>query len=237
MNSQTTYPDVANSIRDSLQSHFSDNLYSIILYGSSLIQKEYWDLDMMIILKDKNNPLEDLTFLQTIFSNHKGVVLDLQLFYVKEIANPDLFSLDAHGAFFTSILANATVLYGENPFTTQKPSDLLVTISLLNRIQRYIFQARQEFLGIGRHNKDKNPKYHQKHLLRTIFDLMLLLGPCKDAEEAEVLFFEQYPDAFSVHQKSLIKKSKGDISDFIEMYEIIYDIALEISETKLFKHT
>jgi hypothetical protein len=225
-------PDVTKNITKKLQEHFDDNLHSVLLYGSSLLYKNYWDLDLMILLKEKKHPKKDLVFLKKIFKNHKGAVLDLQLFYLKEVENPDLFSLDAHGAFFSSILAKANVLFGENPFVLHAPSSQIITVSLINRIQRYIFQARQEYLGIVRHNKDRNPKYHQKHLLRTIFDLMLLFEPCKDADEAEVLFYIRYPNAFSTQQKTLIETSKGDISDFIEMYEIVYDIALEISKTK-----
>ncbi|MCR4333859.1 MAG: alpha/beta hydrolase [Patescibacteria group bacterium] len=226
-------PQVVEDIRDALAPHFGDNLLSILLYGSSQTQKTFWDLDILIILKEKKDSFSDLSFLQTVVTTFAAHDLDLQLFYSREIDSADSFSLDAHGAFFSKVLANASVVYGVNPFIQFPPAEELVTISLLNRIQRYIFQVRREYIGMGRQVRDKNPHYHQKHLRRVLLDLMLMVGPCDSVEQAEESFKKHFPNAFTDSQWELLSSDSDIVADYIELYEKMYDIALEVSHTLL----
>lgn len=229
MKKTQNYPQVANDITKNLIHHFSKNLSSVLLYGSSTKQEKFWDLDLLILLHSKNTPAEDLSFLKTIFSTYQEHTLDLQLFYAEEVVCANTFSLDAHGAFFSKVLSDATVLYGENPFSKLTPNEDLVTISLLNRIQRYIFQARQEYLGVGRFNKDKNPEYHKKHLRRTLLDVMMLFGTCYDVNEAERAFKKLYPNVFTKKEWDVFEHASGTIEEYISLYEKVYEIAQEVS--------
>ncbi|MBL4644266.1 MAG: hypothetical protein JKX80_00180 [Candidatus Pacebacteria bacterium] len=222
MTSSFQYPKIVDEVALKLISQFEKNLTSVLLYGSSQKQKQFWDLDIVVILKSKNSLVPDLSFLKKIVAQFSEHTLDLQILYSEEMSSSDTFSLDAHGAFFSEILAKSTVLYGENPFVQFKRAEDLVTISLLNRIQRYVFQARQEYIGTERYVKDKNPKYHSKHLRRMLLDLMLILGPCDNTKQAEVLFKQRFPEV----QLGDIDASSDDITDHIELYEQIYSVAL-----------
>jgi hypothetical protein len=228
-----TTPLIIADITDDLTKHFGNNLASVLLYGSGKDQKEYWDIDLLVILKEKKDPMQDLSYMRTIYKKFEKQTLDLQLFYSKETQTPDTFSLDAHGAFFSPILAQATALFGGNPFIQHQPSEKLITVSLITRIQRYIFQARQEYFGVGRYNKDKNPQYHHKHVLRTIFDVILLSSPCSNASEALVLFKKRFSKDFTKAQWKTLETESGSIAEYMECYERVYDIALRETYTLL----
>ncbi|MDP3875292.1 MAG: hypothetical protein Q8Q22_02120 [bacterium] len=197
------------------------------------MQKTFWDFDILIILKEKVSILPDLSFLQTIVAQFTEYNLDLKLFYANEVDSADLFSIGKKGAFFSKILADATIVYGINPFAKFSPSEELVVISLINGIQRYISQARREYVGLGGRVRDKNPKYHQKHLRRVMYDLMLLVDLCNEIEQVDELFKQHFPGTFSDVQWSLLLSDSDEIVDYIEMYEKVYIIALEISRTLL----
>lgn len=224
---ETSYPIVIDSISKKLVQYFKNNLSSIILYGSSQEKNDFWDLDLIVILKKKDSVINDLLFLKKITHEFGEETLDLQLFYSEEISSAEMFSLDAHGAFFSKILASATVLYGENPFSYMVPGHEAVVTSLINRIQRYVFQARQEYLGRGRHNKDNNPLYHQKHLRRALFDLMFMYTSCVDDKHAEKLFREYFPAGLSSDDWIFLESESDDIVKYIALYEKIYNIAIE----------
>ena len=222
-----SHPRIAETIARDIRKAFGDSLESVLLYGSARTGGSYWDLDMLVVLAQKDDPVTDLERLRAIRSDYTEQTLDLQLFYEDEVAHPELFSLDAHGAFFTSILAQATVLYGTNPFIRdEKPTEEQVITSLLTRIQRYIFQARQEYIGIGRHNKDKNPDYHRKHVLRTIVDLMLMHGVQGSVEECVRACKKTHPLLFTREQWKLLRSGSESIEVFMPLYERVYDTAI-----------
>lgn len=224
------YPKVVDSIKEKIISHFNENLSCILLYGSSRLKKEFWDLDILIILKEKKNSLPDLLFLRNITTLFKDQTLDMQLFYLKELESADSFSLDAHGAFFSQILKNSIVLFGKNPFLDFKPSDHLVTISLLNRIQRYVFQARQECFKKRKPNKDHNPRYHQKHARRIIIDLLMMREDYENISDARSIFERYFPETFSNKDWMLLDSVSDDVTEYIGLYEKIYDLALASSQ-------
>jgi len=226
---QKKHPLIVDNITNAAINRFGDNLLSVLLYGSSREREDFWDLDILIILKVKKGGNQDLSHIKDIVETFKDHTLDLQLFYSEEITSADKFSLDAHGAFFANVLKHAIPFYGENPFLHLTPSEDIYVITLLNRIQRYLFQARQEYIGTGRHNKDKNPAYHNKHVHRAIFDLMLMFGQCQDHEEAIVLFRKRFPDVLSETDWRYLESSSDDIVDYIEIYEKIYSVALSAS--------
>ncbi len=232
-------PTIAEEISREIVTLFGARLDAVLLYGSSRVNETFWDLDMVVLIKEKTSPLDDLSDLQTIQQKYSEQTLDLQLFYPEESSFPDLFSLDAHGAFFIHILAEATPLYGKNPFAKDAPREDVVITSLINRIQRYVFQARQEYLGGGRHNKDRNPEYHAKHIERVMLDLLLLIGEdlskiTANTSDISKVFRRCFPDVLNEEDwRILTERTPDDIAIFMALYEKIYTVALFSAQSML----
>ncbi len=220
-------PIVAISIRDSIIEKLEANLSAILLYGSSKKGNDYCDIDILVILKKNNFALNDLEKLKSTANEFSKLTLDLQFIYESEIKSPNLFSLDAHGAFFTRILKRATVLHGSNPFLDFEPTRRQLLVSLATRIQRYLFHARQEYILGGRHNKDKNPQYHKKHLTRAMFDLLLMNKEWLEDIEVKKLIEERYPEIFSKEDWETLVLETDNVEDYVLLYEKVYDLALK----------
>lgn len=224
---QHTVPPVAEEIRDTLVQTFGDRLQSVLLYGSSLISDQYWDLDMLVLLCAHDDHTRDLEGLKQIRKIYQDQVLDLQLYYPSELRGPDTFSLDAHGAFFYPLLAHAHVLHGSNPFRAEHASEAAVVVSLLNRIQRYVFQARQEYVHDRRHTKDRNPHYHTKHVRRCMYDLLLMRLDHVESASIDDLFQATFPTAFVEADWATLGGTESSITTHMPLYETIYRLALE----------
>ncbi len=232
-----TYPPIVDDITEAIINRLGNNVLSVLLYGSSQARDEFFDLDLLVILKKKEDVIGDLTFLQSVVGGHPEYTLDLQIMYADEVSSADMFSLDAHGAFFSDILRDAAVLYGENPFAHLTPSHTAHTISLIDRIQRYVFQARQEYIGLGRYVKDRNPNYHRKHIARAIYDCMLMLGPCESPKQALVSFREQFPHVIDETGWKQLQSTSDEEFDYLRFYESIYTVALETARLLLPRET
>lgn len=220
-------PRVAGEIKNKLAKKFKKNLAAVLLYGSSQWGNEYWDMDILVILKQNDFKLTDLNLFKEIAEEFKDQSLDLQVLYESEIKSPDIFSLDAHGAFFSRILSRAVVLHGINPFQDFLPSRKVLLISLLTRIQRYVFHARQEYVLAGRYNKDRNPKYHQKHVTRAMFDVLLMSREWLETIETKLLFAEQFPYALNAADWESLESGTDDVRDYMILYEKVYATAVE----------
>lgn len=219
-------PEVARDIKDSILAKIGNNVSSILLYGSSRLSSNYWDIDILIILKENKFNRDILNTLTEIAEKFNKQTLDLQFIYEKEIKSADLISLDAHGAFFSRILKRAVSLYGVNPFLRYEPSRKQLIVSLVNRIQRYLFHARQEYILGGRYNKDRNSLYHKKHVLRSIFDLLMIHRDWLENDEIKALFTDKYPSAFTAEDWNILDSKSDEVSDYILLYEKVYNIAL-----------
>lgn len=220
-------PEIALRIKDLIVNKLESNLDSILLYGSSKLGGDFWDIDFLVILKENKFDFTELNLLKEIAQKFEGITLDLQFVYRKEIKSPNIFSLDAHGAFFTRILKRATVLYGSNPFLDFEPTRNQLLISLVTRIQRYLFHARQEYILGGRHNKDRNPKYHPKHVIRSMFDLLMMNKEWLENSEVKDLMNFKYPRVFTNEDWKTLTSESDDIKDYILLYEKIYNLALD----------
>lgn len=220
-------PPIAKEIKDKLVDTFGNNLLTVLLYGSSQWKTDYWDLDVLVVLKQNDFKLTDLNALKIVAHEFKGQSLDLQLMYESEVNSPDTFSLDAHGAFFSRIVSRATVLYGTNPFKGFVPLRKVLLISLITRIQRYVFHARQEYILGGRYNKDRNPKYHQKHVIRSMFDVLLMSREWLETGEVKDLFIKHFPHALSSADWLALESGGDDIADYMVLYEKVYATAVE----------
>lgn len=217
----------AENIAHAIIKLFGNRLDCILQYGSTLQDKEPFDLDMLIVLHDKNSMDTDRENLRLIVQQHNTITLDLQLMYADEIDSPEYFSLDAHGAFFVHILKSAKTLYGTNPFLKRNPTERAEKMSLAQRIQRYLFQARHEFIHESRSVKDKNPNYHRKHVHRTLVDLILLIeGNYNDDNIIERLSKHATNDEYVIIENALISDTVS-IDSYIAAYEVLYSIALK----------
>ncbi len=224
-------PDVAYAIRDDLVRVFGSRLQAVLLYGSALLHNAYWDLDLVALLAATTDRVRDLAELKRIHAAYAAQTLDLQLFYPDEIDSPDLFSLDAHGAFFWSVLARAHVLYGVNPCAGGVPHEERVVASLVQRIQRYVFQARQEYLDGARHTKDRNPDYHTKHVRRCMYDLLLMVDPVADRAGFEEAFHARFPETLTERDRTVLRAGGGTLEDLAGLYEAIYETAVRTAKT------
>lgn len=219
-------PSVAQEITSKLVNDFKDNLVTVLLYGSSRYSEEYWDLDILVILRKNQLSISDALIFKNIAEKYSNHSLDLQFVYLDEIRDPDIFSLDAHGAFFSRIVKHAVILYGENPFErAYEASQKIFLVSIIVRIQRYVFHARQEYILGGRHNKDRNPRYHRKHVIRTMFDVLLMSREWLEPEEVKELFSRQFPDCLNALEWGILDSQSDDINDYILLYEKIYAVA------------
>jgi predicted nucleotidyltransferase len=75
------HPRIAEAITDDIRTAFGDALQAVLLYGSARTGKTYWDLDMLVVLAQKDNPVRDLERLRAIRNDYTEQTLDLQLFY------------------------------------------------------------------------------------------------------------------------------------------------------------
>lgn len=210
-----------------LKESFKDQLKAILVYGSILRKGESADIDILVILKEKNVS-SDFKKFKAVNDAFTGGVLDMQLMYEEEIASPKLFSLDAHGSFFVEVLKHAKAVYGENPFDNIVVSPEDRQRSALNKIQNYMFRARQEAMGLGRHSKDANPFYHRKKIIRVMDDIMIFDGELGNREKLLDRFVETYPEVlFSGDLEILSQNKVFPIDEYIKIYEKLYSFALK----------
>lgn len=226
-NGQNYIPDIARAICKDILEELQTRVISVLLYGSSITDQKYWDLDILIILDANKLDLEVIDKLKKIAEGYKDVVLDLQFMYQKEFFSPDFLSLDAHGSFFSRILKRAAPLHGTNPFLNFEPSRKQLIISLVTRIQRYLFHARQEYILGGRHNKDRNPQYHQKHVIRAMFDLLLINQEWVESDQVLPAMRQRYGEKFTEEEWDVVSSHSDAVADYLVLYEKIYDLALE----------
>ena len=211
-----------------IQEEFTNNLLSVLVYGSVIRGEDNSDLDLIVILRRKEDCGSDIKKLSNIIDTNSNEKFDMQLFYENEIMNSKLFSLDAHGSFFLEILKNAYPLFGSNPFISLQLEEEERQRGALNKIQNYIFRVRQEAMGLGRHSKDSNPLYHKKKILRVIDDILIFDGDFEDGSNNLETFLKSYPEILS---KTEISKIIGDtayqLQDYLEIYEKLYSFIIK----------
>lgn len=214
---------------------FKDNLRSILLYESDIKDiAEKNDIDMIIVLKIKRSSSKDIRIIRQFLHSEKKNV-DLQILYEKELANGNAFSLDSHGQFIVEELKHAIPLYGDNPFTSLSPSIPMVQLSVIQKLQYYVFQARQEYLGYNFPTKDQSKDFHRKKLRMAMLDLLLAKQiTLKKSEDVIEIFIQNYPGIITDKFRfSLNKKTPLNIEEALPIYEALYDEALSLT-TKIY---
>lgn len=206
---------------------FKKRLSSILLYGSAKQRQLYHDFDLMVVLATKGNVAADLQALQKITNQWPDAHIDLQLLYAEEIEIQDNFSLDTHGCFVIEVLKESEVLFGKNPFIAMTPSPNRIKQSVLQKIQYYVFRARQSFFGYQIHAKDQNPDFHRKKILFAIQDLLLAENIHVDAQRALEQFTERHPEVLTASEAHLFRKAETpSLEQLLPVYEKIYSFAL-----------
>jgi len=222
--------DEINTLVSKIILGFKSNLLSILLYGSNIkkVSKKN-DIDLIIILKEKNSSSKDLRILRRVLQTRKDFV-DLQLLYEKELINGDTFSLDTHGQFIIEELKKAIPLYGDNPFVGFFLSISLIQLSIMHKLQYYVFRARQEYLGYGFSTKDKSKDFHRKKIIMAMLDLLLAKQiTINDQKNILKIFIKNFPGVIKDEFYSLLNEKKLlDIEEAMPIYEVLYDKALSI---------
>ena len=131
-----------------------DKVVSILLHGSVLFNPHLpsHDVDVVIVLRRKD--AGDCSLLRKLVGQSRlgSLPIHLHLIYLEEIpTNADFFSLHTCGPFFVCHLRQAEILFGENIFNKiSGPTDYHLQLSLLQKIQQYTFQLRNQIFRTGK---------------------------------------------------------------------------------------
>ena len=175
------------TLSNDLVSAFGNRLRSVLWYGSSSVSSIANDLDLLVILRGKPELTDTKTFRK--IKQELGMIRgDFQLIYESEILDADSLSLDGHGSFISLILSKARVVYGDNPFIYLKPRNKQLAIDILQKIQCYVFRARQEACGNPSAQKDKHPDIHRKKIRYIMQDILFLKNIILQVSEIEKVF-------------------------------------------------
>jgi predicted nucleotidyltransferase len=220
--------DQINVLVGQIVSKFKDNLRSVLLYGSAARGAgKTNDLDMVMVLKTKNSSLKDLQIIKEILHDGENNV-DLQLLYQKELTNGNTFSLDTHGAFVIEELKNAIPLYGDNPFRLLYPSSQMYQLSVVQKLQYYVFRARQACMGYNFSTKDQSEDFHRKKIRMAMLDLLIAKNiSVEKSDTIFEVFIKHYPGIITKTFHTLFtRKTPLEINEALPLYEALYDEAL-----------
>lgn len=219
-----------SELTDKICVFFGGNLLSVLQYGSTLTSTHPADMDLLVVVRDKFDPRADLDFLRQVTVDFPEIHFDLQLLYAEEIHDADNFSLDSHGCFFVSILQQARVLWGTNPFLHMQPSPIEVARSVTRKLQYYCFRARQMYIGEAYRSKDRNHDFHRKKLIMAMGDLLLAAG-IQASGDVRRFFSEHFPSILSRKELDAMAPASQPllIADAISIYEKLYSLALDLS--------
>lgn len=226
------------SFCDRVVASFGSNLEGIVQYGSTLYDTEnFTDLDIVIVLKSREDSLKDVTYLREVRTKFNRWNLDLQLIYTDEIFHPDYFSLDAHGVYFLEILKRSKTLYGINSFK-ELGRAVNNRYSVISQIQNYVFRARQEAMGMPKLYKDKSVFYHKKKMKNIMNDLLILHGYSFEQEYQKTLeiFQEKFHFFDNSDLKFLKTTTSNNVDDFIYYYNRLYFFGIEYIKEQFLAH-
>jgi hypothetical protein len=228
-------------LSDKIVSAFgAENVVSILLHGSLLFNPHLpsQDADLVIILKRKDT--KDCSLLRSLVirSRLHRLPIHLHLIYLEETpTNADFFSIHTCGPFFVCHLRQAEVLFGENVFdAVSGPSDYHLQLSLLQKIQQYTFQLRNQIFKTGKVS-DYELAQARKRSIVVLKDLLMSEGVLiqKETEivdEAVARFSDfsaenlQFIREISRGQaKSLPEKRRGQfLQRCLAVHECAYDL-------------
>ncbi len=224
-----SYSKVINLAKN-IQASTSSRFVGLLMYGSRSNGKnsDSSDFDLVLILtKEEVNDM-------SIINKYKkeDMKLDFQLLYLDEIPKSGNFiSLDSSGSFTYFNLKNAITVLGSNPWElVEKPDNKQLEISILAKIQYYIYRLRQFTLNQSKNNTDL--LYFTKRLLLVIRMVMLFNGTWYlDADDALNDFKEAFPECFTDEDIEKLKsaintKNALDLGYLYQLYMKIYQSSL-----------
>ena len=226
--------DFVSSFTKEVVSSLEENVVSVLLYGSTVDGFGY-DIDLLIVLRNKVDVVSDVNILKEIREQHADKKIDLQLLYAEELEQVNQFSLDAHGCFIIPVLQKAVTLFGVNPFLQMDPDSTAIAGDVLQKIQYYLFRARQAAYGCGVLHKDTNPDLHRKKIKKIMQDLLLADGINVTSSQLEDQWFALYPSLLSNKNREVFNLGRPlDILEALPIYEELYQFALNTIPHKWF---
>ncbi len=216
-----------NELVNKLISGFKENVLSILLYGSAIENNsETNDVDIIIILKNKNNIINDIKLIKEHILEKNNI--DAQLLYEKELTSGNTFSLDTHGQFIVEELKQALPLYGDNPFMKLNINQEICKASVIQKLQYFVFRARQASLGYAILTKDNNHDFHRKKLKMAMLDLLIAKQvKVNKSEDIIEVFNKHYPEIITKEFQALFNQRKSlEPLEALPIYESLYDEAL-----------
>lgn len=194
---------------EKLKEEFGTELKSILMHGSALNDKQKikHDCDLVIVVNKKSDAILKIQEAAKLLPHNPQI--DFQLIYFEQInSDGSFFSLHTCGPFFLQMLKNAKILFGYNPFIhITNPTSLQIKISLLQKVQQYIYVSRKSFLLSSNSSvSDATLLFIFKKVWMIIKDLLIWIE--REQDEAQFDFVElnsQFPDLFSIEQKAWVR--------------------------------
>jgi len=149
----------------------------ILFYGSRSIKKNinnnFSDYDLHLVLKKED--LNDLIILKRIFKKYKQDLLDISVHYYDEVIKGSkiIFQNGTQGIYFIKVLANATVLIGDNIYKKieKKLDKKEITQSLVSKIREYTWRIRSLSL---KQLTSRRSREIIKCFIKILLDIMLV---------------------------------------------------------------
>lgn len=212
------YSEVVNGLLNS----FGQRLCSVLLYGSRARQtnSEHSDADIVIVLsREHGKENSDIASLKEVLSPQSNLRPDTQLIYEDELIDTRWLSLDTHGSFIALELQKASILYGNNPFEFLQPSREEIIMSVVRKLQYYVFRLRQLSFGKEFHSKDAPIiDFHRKKIQMAVTDLSYIMPESPE----EILDDRSRTQFESEHPLS--------VSSSLKIMEELYEKAREVAK-------
>lgn len=220
--------------------NFGERLICIIGHGSNFFESSLnqQDMDLVIVLNNKEMSVSDLTILNAIVAKLKQNI-DLQLFYSEELPqDADHYSQNTNGCFFAWHLRGSELLYGTDIFNLMHgPNNYQMHLSLLQKIRQYAHKIRQEVIN-NREQCKVIAHSIRKYLLKMIKDMLMLNGVLEQNQPKQILSFRKmYPNLLSVEEFESIDGINSNnpitLMEAFKISEKIYNEALKFARENI----
>lgn len=170
---KTATKKILSEIKNQLNEYFGDRIINLVLFGSSLREKDYEDLDLHLLL-DKQKQTDLLMINKAI--PESSLKIDILISYVDELSGYDVFRIRNQGKYLLYSLAKGKILLGKSNFY----SNLLLNINV-NSIRGDLYIKNKEYQNslrdflLEKNILDKQ-KNLAKYFLRYLNQILVLLN-------------------------------------------------------------
>lgn len=160
-------------IKNHLNEYFGDRIISLVLFGSSLREKNYEDLDLHLLLDEQKHT--DLLMINKSIPE-SSLKIDLLISYVDELSGYDIFRIRNQGKYLLYSLAKGKIILGKNNFYR----NLLLNIND-NSIREDLYIKNKEYQNslrdflLERNILDKQ-KILAKYFIRYLTQILVLVN-------------------------------------------------------------